>query len=153
MLKNKLEENIIFTGKVPWNKINTYYLISNCFTTASHTETQGLTVIEAMASSLPVVAIDDESFTDTVINGLNGLIFKNKREYKKCIINLYKDKELLKKLSSQARISAETHSSKYFAEQILDVYKIAIKNKPKHNIPFLEKLHNIIGKEEDKKDE
>ena len=153
VLKNKLEENIIFTGKVPWNKINTYYLISNCFTTASHTETQGLTVIEAMASSLPVVAIDDESFTDTVINGLNGLIFKNKREYKKCIINLYKDKELLKKLSSQARISAETHSSKYFAEQILDVYKIAIKNKPKHNIPFLEKLHNIIGKEEDKKDE
>ncbi len=153
VLKNKLEENIIFTGKVPWNKINTYYLISNCFTTASHTETQGLTVIEAMASSLPVIAIDDESFTDTVINGLNGLIFKNKREYKKCIINLYKDKELLKKLSSQARISAETHSSKYFAEQILDVYKIAIKNKPKHNIPFLEKLHNIIGKEEDKKDE
>ncbi len=144
VIKNNLEENVIFAGKVPWNQISSYYLISNCFTTASHTETQGLTVIEAMAASLPVVAIDDESFTDTVIDGLNGLIFRNKKEYKKCITKLYQDKELLKKLSSQARIQAETHSSKYFAEQILDVYKIAIKNKPKHKIPFIEKMHNVI---------
>ena len=144
--KNKLEQNVIFTGKVPWNKINTYYLISDCFATASHTETQGLTVIEAMAASLPVVAIKDESFTDTVINELNGLVFRNKREYQKCIVKLYQDKNLVKKLSNQARISAETHSSKYFAEQLLDVYKIAIKNRPKHKIPILEKLHNIFKK-------
>ena len=81
--KNQLENNVIFTGKVPWNEISIYYQIANCFVTASHTETQGLTVIEAMAASLPVVAIKDESFTDTVINELNGLIFKNRREYKK----------------------------------------------------------------------
>ena len=153
VIKNKLENNVIFTGKIPWNKINTYYLISDCFTTASHTETQGLTVIEAMAASLPVVAIDDESFTDTVINGLNGLIFKNKKEYKKCILNLYLDKDLLKKLGSQARITAETHSSKYFAEQLLDVYKIALKNQPKHPIPIIDKIHNIIDKKENNKDE
>ncbi len=143
--KNQLENNVIFTGKVPWNEISIYYQIANCFVTASHTETQGLTVIEAMAASLPVVAIKDESFTDTVINELNGLIFKNRREYKKCITRLWEDKELLKKLSQQARLSAETHSSKYFAEQILDVYKIAIKNKPKHKIPFFEKIHKLKG--------
>ena len=142
--KNKLDEVVIFAGKVPWNKINEYYLISNCFATASHTETQGLTVIEAMAASLPVVCIDDESFTDTVIDGLNGLVFNSKREYKKCILKLFQDKDLFKKLSSQARISAETHSSKYFAEQILDVYKIAIYNQPKHKIPIVEKISNLF---------
>ena len=142
--KAALNNNIIFTGKVPWNDISSYYLIANCFTTASHTETQGLTVIEAMAASLPVVAINDESFTDAIIDGLNGLIFNNKKEYKECIISLYKDKELHHKLSTQARISAETHSSKYFAEQILDVYKLAIKNQPKHKIPLIEKIHHII---------
>ena len=147
--KNNIDNSVIFAGKVPWNEINSYYLISNCFTTASHTETQGLTVIEAMAASLPVVAIDDESFTDTVIDGLNGLIFKNKKDYKKSIISLFKDKELLNKLSSQARISAEAHSSKYFGEKILDVYKIAIQRKPKHKIPMMEKLHNLITKKED----
>ena len=143
--KNNLEKQIIFTGKVPWNEISTYYLISDCFTTASHTETQGLTVIEAMAASLPVVAIEDDSFTDTVINDLNGLIFKNKREYIKSITTLFQNENIRKKLGTQARISAETHSSKYFAEQILDVYKIAIKSHPKHKIPLMEKFHNFLG--------
>ena len=149
--KNGLDEYVVLAGKVPWNSISTYYLISNCFATASHTETQGLTVIEAMAASLPVVCIDDESFTDTVIDGLNGLIFNNKKDYKKCIIRLFKDKELHQKLSSQARISAETHSSKYFSEQILDVYKIAINNHPKHKIPLLDKISNLFNKKTNKK--
>ena len=144
--KNGLEEYVVLAGKVPWNSISTYYLISNCFATASHTETQGLTVIEAMAASLPVVCIDDESFTDTVIDGLNGLIFNNKKDYKKCISRLFKEKELYQKISSQARISAETHSSKYFSEQILDVYKIAINNHPKHKIPLLDKISNLFNK-------
>lgn len=143
--KNKIENNVIFTGKVAWNEIVNYYLISNIFATASHTETQGLTVIEAMAASLPVVCINDESFTDTVINNLNGRIFENRKEYKKCIIELYKDKASLRKLSKQARITAETHSSRYFAEQILEVYKIAIKNQPKLKIPIAEKIRKLIG--------
>ena len=149
VIKNQLEKNVIFTGKVPWEEISTYYLIANCFTTASHTETQGLTVIEAMAASLPVVAIEDESFTETVIDGLNGKIFKNKKSYIKCMTELFQNQELLKKLSSQARISAETHSSNYFAEQILDVYRIAIKRHPKHKIPLFEKMHKLIKKEKE----
>jgi 1,2-diacylglycerol 3-alpha-glucosyltransferase len=142
--KYKLEDKIIFTGAVPWENIQDYYLISDIFTTASHTETQGLTVIEAMAASLPVVCIDDESFKDTVIDGLNGLVFNSRREYKKCIIKLYKDSELLKKLSKQARISSEVHSGKYFAEKVLDVYKIAIKNYPTSKIPIINKIKNVI---------
>lgn len=142
--KNHLKENVVFTGKVSWDKISEYYLISDVFTTASHTETQGLTVIEAMAASLPVVCIDDESFTDTVIHNLNGMIFKNKREYRKCIITLFRDRNLLKRMSNQARISAETHSSKYFAEQILDVYQIAIKRKKGKKTSLIDKMHNLF---------
>ena len=149
--KQGLEENIIFTGKVPWESIAEYYLISDVFTTASKTETQGLTVIEAMAASLPVVCINDESFTNTVIDNLNGKIFKNKRGYKKAIIELYNDPKELKRLSKQARISADMHSSKYFVESILDVYKIAIKNKPQTIIPLVGKIKNILKK--DDKDE
>ena len=151
--KQGLEKNIIFTGKVPWDSIAEYYLISDVFTTASRTETQGLTVIEAMAASLPVVCIDDESFTNTVIDNLNGKIFKNKRGYKKAIIELYNNPKELKKLSKQARVSAEMHSSKYFVESILDVYKIAIKNKPQTIIPLVDKIKNILKKDDkDEKD-
>ncbi|MEE3342660.1 MAG: glycosyltransferase family 4 protein [Bacilli bacterium] len=145
--KNNLDKNVIFMGKVPWEEITTYYMVANVFATASQTETQGLTVIEAMAASLPVVAIDDESFRNTVISDLNGIIFNNRREYKRAIVKLYRDRDYLNRLAKQARIAAESHSSKYFAEQILDVYKIAIKNKPKHKIPIIEKVHNLISAE------
>lgn len=74
-----MDNNIIFTGKVPWNEVSLYYNMANVFTTASHTETQGLTVIEAMAASIPVVALDDEAFNTTVINDLNGYLFKDKK--------------------------------------------------------------------------
>lgn len=148
--KQQLENNVIFTGKVKWEIIQHYYLISDVFVTASTTETQGLTVIEAMAASLPVVCINDESFSQSVIDNLNGLIFKNKRGYKNAILTLYKDRELLDRLSKQARISADTHSSKYFINSILDVYKIAIKNKPKKiSIPIISKIKNLFSKNEE----
>lgn len=143
--KNNISNNVIFTGKVSWDKVVSYYIISDVFATASTTETQGLTVIEAMAASLPVVCINDESFSTTVINDLNGMIFNNRREYKKAIITLFNDRKLLSNLGRQARIESEMHSSKYFAEKLLDVYNIAIKNKPKHKIPIIDKVHKIIN--------
>jgi 1,2-diacylglycerol 3-alpha-glucosyltransferase len=127
-LKEKIDSNIIFTGKVPWEDISKYYQFADIFTTASKSETQGLTVIEAIAASVPVVCINDESFKDVIIDDLNGYLFDNKKDYVKSIIKIMDDKELYERLSNQGRISAELHSSKYFAEKVLDVYNIAIKD-------------------------
>ena len=137
---NQILDNTIFLGKIPWDKIPKYYLLSDVFVTASLSETQGLTVIEAMAAELPVVCINDESFTTTVIDNLNGLIFKNDKEYIESIEKLYNDKKLLKRLRKGASNTAEMHTVKYFAERVLDVYKIAIKNKPRSIIPLLDKI-------------
>lgn len=127
--KLKLADSIIFTGMVPWVDVPKYYQLASIFVTASKTETQGLTVIEAMAAGVAPVCIDDESFTTTVIDGLNGKIFKNKKEFKNIVISLYNDNKLLKNLSKQARINAELHSSTHYAESVLNVYKHAIDNK------------------------
>ena len=116
------------TGKVPWEKIPYYYHLGNIFLTASTSETQGLTVIESMASSVPPICIDDESFRNVVIEGLNGEIFKTEEECKKIISSLYNDQEKVKMLGRQARINVERYSSKYFAESVLDVYNYDIKN-------------------------
>ena len=124
--KLRIRENVIFTGKVPWTEVPKYYMLANLFATASKTETQGLTVIEAMAASIPVLAIDDDAFRSVVINDLNGFLFVNKRQYKKQVRYLMENADLLKSMSRQARITADSHSSKYFAEQVLDVYKTAL---------------------------
>ena len=140
--KDHLENNVIMTGKVAWEKVPYYYHLSDIFLTASHTETQGLTVIEAMASSVVPICIEDESFKNTVIDGLNGRIFNNEKECKEIITELYNDNELTKKLSNQARINSDRFSAKYFAESVLDVYKYAIEHKKNR--------HSLINKFVDK---
>lgn len=142
--KNKIENNVIFTGKVPWEEVPLYYNLADIFTTASHTETQGLTVIEAMAASLPVVALDDESFRNTVIHELTGYLFKKKSEYTKYMINLIQDKSLREKMGNQSRINSETYSSKYFAERVLDVYKLAISKVDYKNKSFISRVKSTI---------
>ena len=126
------------------------FLMSNVFVTASQSETQGLTVIEAMAAKLPVICINDESFTNTVVDNLNGLIFKNDKDYTDAIIKVYNDKKLLDRLKNGAENTAEMHTVKYFAERALDVYNIAIKNNPKSIIPIIDKI--IKRKEKNKID-
>jgi hypothetical protein len=140
--KDHLENNVIMTGKVAWEEVPYYYHLSDIFLTASHTETQGLTVIEAMASSVVPICIDDESFKNTIIDGLNGRIFNNEKECKEIITELYNDNGLTKKLSNQARINSDRFSAKYFAESVLDVYKYAIEHKKNR--------HSLINKFVDK---
>jgi len=138
--EKQIQENVIFVGKVPWEDIPKYYLISDVFVTASKSETQGLTVIEAMAASLPVVCINDESFNTTIIDNLNGKIFEDGKQYINAISELYNDKKILNRLKKGARNTAEMHTIKYFAERVLDVYNIAIKNHPKSIIPLIDKI-------------
>jgi len=127
--KYKIKDNVIFTGKVPWEEVPCYYQLADVFATASNTETQGLTVIEAMAGGVTPLCIDDESFRNVVVDDLNGRIFKNKKEYIKDVEELYSDRIKLNALSKQARLNAERHSSKYYAEGVLDVYEHAIGGK------------------------
>jgi len=140
--EKNLSEHIILTGKVPWKEIPSYYQLANIFLTASKTETQGLTVVEAMASGVVPLCIEDESFLSIVIDDLNGKIFRNEKECKSIVLELWKNKEKIKKLSKQARINSERYSTKYFAESILDVYNYALKHR--------ENRLGVIGKIVDK---
>lgn len=139
----KLENNVIFTGKVALDEVHKFYQLATIFATASRTETQGLTVMEAHAASLPVLAADDPSFSSMVVDDLNGYLFKNKRQYKKQVEFLMNDKAKLQKMSLQARISAERYSPKYFAERVLDVYRLA-QNGRTGKKGFFSRLKNVV---------
>ena len=147
--KLKIDNNVIFVGKVPWETVPLYYRLADVFATASRTETQGLTVIEAMAASVAPICIDDESFRNTVIDGLNGKIFNDQEEYEKIVVELYKDRKLLNQLQKQARLNAEIHSSKYYGESVLDVYKHAIEHKQNDNYGVIGKIVDKFKNKED----
>lgn len=142
--KLKINNNVIFTGKVAWSEVPYYYHVSDIFTTASKSETQGLTVIEAMASNVVPVVIEDEAFNGTVVNNLNGIIFKTEEEYLTDIENLIKNKKLRKSLAIQARIQSEHLSSNQYASNVLVVYERAIKNKNKYQYGIFSKIASIF---------
>ena len=132
MLKKKakrLGDNVIFTGKVPWNDVPNYYHLASVFATASTSETQGLTIIEAMAAGIPVVAFDDEAFNTVINEGVDGYLFNDKKSYKSSIEKLMGDKEHGKKLGAQALINSSHYSSKHYAEKVLDVYNLALEGR------------------------
>ena len=124
-----ISSNVIFNGKAAWEEMPFYYHCANVFATASTTETQGITVIEAMAASVVPLCIKDESFLGTVTHELNGLIFNDEDEFVNQVLTLYKDNALLQKYNNQARIQAEHCSSTSYAERVLEVYKRAILDK------------------------
>ena len=140
-----LEDRIKFTGKVAWVDMPNYYHVSNAFITASTTETQGLTVIEALAASLPVICIDDDAFKSVVVDNFNGRIFKNKKECLQIVEELSTNKLELDSLTDKAEVSVRKYSLSSFAESVLEVYKIAIaKHNKKQSLStrLVEKLKN-----------
>lgn len=140
-----LSNNIIFTGKAAWGDMPYYYHVSDVFATASKTETQGLTIIEAMASQVVPVCMRDEAFQSMVTEELNGLFFVTNEEYEAEIKRLYLNPKELKRFDKQARIQAEHYSSKNYADRVLEVYQRAIKEKQEENrFGFISKIIKVI---------
>lgn len=67
-------DNVDFLGYVPDEDLPGLYAASDVFFTASTFETQGLAVLEALASGVPVVAPDIPVFREAVDPGKNGLL-------------------------------------------------------------------------------
>lgn len=147
MVKDKnLDEVIKFTGKVPWQEMPSYYQLASAFITASVTETQGLTVIEALAASLPVICIDDPAFRSAVDDNYNGRIFKTQDECVDIIVSLASNPKELASLSSKAFPSIKKFTLEQFANSVIEVYKVAtINHQKKQSLPnrIINKIKSI----------
>jgi len=124
--KLKLENNILFTGKVVYDSIPSFYNLFDVMTSFSTTETQGLTIIEALAASTPVICINDDSFKEMIQDKYNGYLFNTNEEFIEQISNLKQDKELYMSMSANAKNSIYKYSKEVFAADILKVYYKAI---------------------------
>lgn len=136
--KLKLQDKVIFTGKIPWKDVPRYYNMADVFVNASLTETQGLTFIEAMASSLPVVCKYAPNLTEFITNEKNGIFIHNNDEYKDAIIRVLKDEKLRNTLITNGLVTANSLSSDKFGEKLETIYSEMIK---------LHKENNKIEKE------
>ncbi|HOK00545.1 MAG TPA: glycosyltransferase [Candidatus Pacearchaeota archaeon] len=133
--KSKIEKPTIITGFIPHKEIDKYYKVSDIFVFPSLTETQGIVILEAMASGLPVVALKDDAFKNIVINNKNGFLIDYKKEdaekdFTQKIIKLLNNNNLFEELSKNATKTAHKYSDKNQTEKLVEIYKeLILKNK------------------------
>ncbi len=120
-----LSDRFIFTGARPWDTIGLYYRLGDVFVSASKSETQGLTYIEAMASGLPVVAKEDQCLEDILEQGVNGYAFTDDQGLFYGLDQvLFEDK--VTDYSGNAIDKVKKYSMQEFAYQIEKVYQQVI---------------------------
>lgn len=123
-----LQDRIIFTGKVPADETQFYYCLSDLFLSASISETQGLTFMEAMASSVPILCRFDNNLVGIIENNRTGFFFVEESDFIQKLHYVLsiekKDMELIKK---DAFKSIDKFSEKNFYDNIMRVYERAIR--------------------------
>ncbi|RVU54580.1 glycosyltransferase [Anaerosphaera multitolerans] len=120
--------NIVFTGMISPENIYKIYRMSDVYVSSSKSETQGLTYIEAMANSLPLVCRKDDCLEEMLKNGVNGYYFNNREEFTKGINKIFKNRDLKEKMSKNSKSISVRFSKEYFASSIFSLYKEIIMN-------------------------
>ena len=122
-----VEDKVIFTDKKSRDEVAYYYACSDCFVSASLTETQGMTYIEALASELVVFARPDDVLKDLVIEGDSGYLFTTPQEFAQKLETFCAfDDETKMAFRKRAKAKVTKYDSNVFYSKILAVYYQAI---------------------------
>lgn len=123
-VQKNLVDCVYFTGPKESELVPSYYHASSLFVSASITETQGLTFIEAMASGIPALARYDKNLDGVITDGRNGYFFEDTGDLVKRILEL--SNSSLEMLSKNATEDAMQYSSEIFYDKIMKVYHKAL---------------------------
>jgi len=126
MLRTKAEalgvgDRVIFSGFVSDEELPIYYAAADAAISASRFETQGLSIIEAMATGLPVVCVNERAFSSFVEDGKNGFLFEDNM-----LEAIEKALNASSEIREEARRTAERFSIAASAKELEDLYNDAI---------------------------
>ncbi len=124
-----LKDRVIFTGMVSPDEVSKYYELGDVFVSASSSETQGLTYIEALACGLPVVCREDECVKGVVIEGENGYTFSDMDGFAESIGSVLSNGWNYRRMSRRAKESSMKFSMTAFADSMTDIYADSIEEK------------------------
>lgn len=125
LVKSKgLSNNFVFTGYIPDEQLCEVYSLADVFSFTSTFDTQGLSIIEAMAVGVPPVVKKSTAPSEFVKDGKNGYIFNDHFDFAEKIIKAVENKE---KLKENIIKTAKDYDVKTMTEGLLNIYKSAMK--------------------------
>lgn len=120
-------QNVYFAGKQPSASIGDWYRAADGFVSASLSETQGMTFIEAMAAGLPLFARRDEVLADLLIEGKTGWYFQDADSLALALEAFMKtDDKKLAEMKQETLERVKPYSAQEFSRKALEVYQTAI---------------------------
>lgn len=128
---NGISDDVIFAGFVGDEELPEYYAACDAFAITSTFETQGLVVLEAMASGKPVAGINYRAIPEFVIDGITGYRFEPS-DTKGCTEAIMKSLEPDDVISRNARRMAEGYSIEACTAKLVSLYQRAIDLRESH---------------------
>lgn len=132
-----LDQHIIFVGRIPFSQVGHYYALADVFTSASKTETQGLTILEAMASNTPVVVFDDDNVRGVIEHNDSGMLFNNPIALSNHLITVLNDPEKQAKLAVSGQNSVKALSKEVFGQNAINIYSDLIRYKGSYELKVM----------------
>jgi len=123
-------DNATFPGFIDWKDYPNIYDLGDVFVLPGESELQSLVTLEAVASGLPVVVVD-EGATHELAGNNNGLVFKSKnsKQLANSILKILSDDRLRKKMSKNSLELVKKHSMESVVKQYEEVYQKVINMK------------------------
>lgn len=118
-----LENRVVFAGAVPRAQVADYYHLGDLFVSASTSETQGLTYIEALASGLPALCRADPCLSGVILNGENGWQYHTQQEFLEHLNWFAAHLQDRRELRDNAVKVAGGFSAELFAQRVEKVYQ------------------------------
>jgi glycosyltransferase involved in cell wall biosynthesis len=120
------------------------YRMATLFVTASEIETQGIVLLEAAASGLPIVAIRATCIPEIVHDGVNGYLIKpgDNSAFSRAIIDLLINPSKARYMGEVGRRFVAEHDINTTVDSYELLYADLIKWKEKQYIPEIVKGHN-----------
>lgn len=120
--KLALANNLFLHGKI--EKVEELLWASHIYVHSAHSESFGLTLLEAMAAGLPVVTLDGKGNRDIMVDGKNGFLVKeqNPKLFANKILEIWEDREKYKAMSAFGQEFAKDYDIKNYADKLLYLY-------------------------------
>lgn len=119
-----IQHRVRFTGMIPYDELPSYLAMCDAFVTASVTEVHPLSVIEGMASGLPVLGIQSPGISDTIVDNKTGfLATEDLPAFTAKLTRLCLDASLRKQMGDAARQASTRYAIERTTRTMLDQYE------------------------------
>lgn len=122
-----IADQVIFTGAIPHEQLPPYFAACDVYLTASLSEMYSISMLEAMASGLPVVQKLDPDNIDQIKSGVNGFIYQDEQEMARILREIKSlDSDRRAALTASVIESVKERNSDGIASYMLELYGKAI---------------------------